>query len=78
MYQTNCYPLLLAGIVKKECTINPKVHDPRTYNSKFRIQLVFEYLRRYAEAKVLITTRLHAGVPAAGMGVPVILVSSGL
>ncbi|EFN51488.1 hypothetical protein CHLNCDRAFT_140126 [Chlorella variabilis] len=32
------------------------------------------YLRRYAEAKLIITTRLHCGVPAAGMGVPVILV----
>ena len=61
---------------RNECRLNPKVSDKQTSNGMSRVKLTFEYLRIYAEAKVIITTRLHCGVPAAAMGVPVILVSA--
>ena len=69
-------PLLPPAVNRNKCRLNPKVFGKQTSNGMFRVELTFEYLRIYAEARVIITTRLHCGVPAAAMGVPVILVSA--
>ena len=55
--------------------INPKYPDLRKKMGRFGYS--YKLLSMYAnQAKVIITSRIHVGLPAAAMGVPVIFVSS--
>ena len=54
--------------------------DPSYPNCKGKDRWTYAYklLSTYAnQAKVLVTSRIHAGLPAAGMGIPVIFVEGG-
>ena len=70
-------PLLPPAINRKACRMAAKLYDNRTMDGMFRVGHAFDHLTRYARAGVVITTRLHCGVPAAAMGIPVILVRGG-
>ena len=39
-----------------------------------RFRIADQYLRDYARAKLVVTTKIHCALPCAGMGVPVILI----
>jgi len=47
---------------------------PLSLSDEDRFRLADLYLRDYARAKLVITTKIHCALPCAGMGVPVILV----
>jgi hypothetical protein len=47
---------------------------PISLSEEDRFHLADMYLRDYARAKLVITTKIHCALPCAGMGVPVILV----
>jgi len=44
-------------------------------NHKKRFDIAKQYLKKYSQARLVITTRLHCALPCVGMEVPVILVS---
>jgi hypothetical protein len=47
---------------------------PLSLSEEDRFRLADLYLRDYARAKLVVTTKIHCALPCAGMGVPVILV----
>ena len=49
-------------------------HD--TLDGVLRFQSAFNLLKTYSRARVIVTSRLHTALPAASMGIPVVLVLS--
>ncbi|GBF93891.1 hypothetical protein Rsub_06890 [Raphidocelis subcapitata] len=68
---------LPSDVARKACHVSPKFFDHGTgerLDGLARYGHAFSLLEEYASAGVLVTSRLHAALPALAMGVPVVLI----
>ncbi len=63
------YHLINKPLVKFDFSIKAKKFDV-----KYKLKLAEDFIKKYASAKLVITSRLHAALPAVAFGTPAILV----
>ena len=67
-------PRLYVGLLPTHVanSVQHITHEGRSQSGSTRFSLAYSLLERYAQAKVVVTTRLHVALPCVAMGTPVI------
>lgn len=54
------------------------IQDQKTLNEDQKFALADELLKGYAQAKLVVTSRIHCALPSVGIGTPVVFIEGGL
>src|SRR5690606_3845121 len=64
------------SMIDRVVKFDQNIYPPESRKNKiFRYQYSYNLLQHYANAKVVITARIHVALPSVGMGTPVIFVN---
>lgn len=70
----------IQGIVPPELFEGAKyiIQDQKSLNENQKFAMADELLKGYAQAKLVITSRIHCALPSVGIGTPVVFIEGGL